>query len=84
MHSLGIPRLHNVRRIIECIPEKVRNFILYDSNESMFSAVWKSLYQSTKEWACPEGSCRNKLLIRIETDLDPRNFIPHSSLAHRP
>ena len=38
------------------IPEKVKNLIQYDSNESMFSVHLKSLYQSTKGWVCPDRS----------------------------
>ena len=55
--------------------ENVKNLIHYNRNASMFSVHWKSLYQSTKIWLCPDWSPCNNVLISVETDFDPRNEI---------
>ena len=46
-----------------------------------FERVYIYIYQYTKGWACPEQSRLNKLLIRTETDLDPRNEISVAFLS---
>ena len=68
--------------------ENVKNLIHYKRNASMFSVHWKSLYQATKGWLCPDQSRCNNVLISVETDFNPRIeisvFHSLSPLARRP
>ena len=36
----------------------------------VFSVHWKTLYQSTKGWPCPDRSRCNNVVISVETDFE--------------